>query len=75
MEMPLEIQSSANNCLYDYACLNENGHKICKVKHCVSDELLFVDKTSCTCAYKMNFGNEFVCNCPVRKEIYFRYKV
>lgn len=74
MEIGVGIQSAATKCIFDYACLNENGHEICKVKDCINNKLLFVDKSECTCSYSMHFGSEFVCNCPVRKEIYFKYK-
>jgi len=69
------VCTTADQCQFNHECLNCNGHEFCNVTHVIDNELIFVEKTDKICNYMLNFGNEIICKCPVRKEIYFKYNV
>jgi hypothetical protein len=67
---------STTECEKGFACLNGDKNLICKVEFSVRDKTVVFVKCLNTepCSYQMSFGYSFVCNCPVRKEIFKRYK-
>ena len=68
-----EILDRTTNCQQKLACFNEEN-SICKVIRCIDNRVLFVDCPECSvCKYKVPFGNLIICNCPTRKEIYYKY--
>jgi len=70
-----QVQQSATDCTKGLSCLNNEKNDICKIDSCVNDNVHFVkDDNDRYCNYKKNFGSAFYCNCPVRKEIYNKYK-
>ena len=65
---------STTECEKRFACLNGDKSVLCKVKFSVRDETVFVKCLNTEhCYYRMIFGDSFICNCPVRKEIYKLY--
>ena len=68
-------------CHGNFNCLNGNGNSkhcgdkpLCPVTFALGEDMKFVDYNgSLGCNYYMNYGNGFICNCPVRNEIYNRY--
>lgn len=69
------IREAATRCKKKLACL-EDTDCICPVEDCVNDSVLFVKSDDFVpCPYQQMFGNEFICNCPVRKELYDKYRV
>jgi len=70
------VREAAEKCKKGFACLKKGKDDICAVADCVNDQILFVkclnDKY---CSYQQPFGNEFICNCPVRKELFDKYRI
>ncbi|VVB97249.1 Uncharacterised protein [uncultured archaeon] len=63
-------------CNKDFSCLSGKMNELCKVELNVEDKIHFVNcVTTEPCNYKMPFGYSFVCQCPVRKELFNRYKI
>ena len=66
----------ATKCDRDYACLSGRKGAVCVVEHAVGDgEIIMVKRTNkCSDRYYKPFADGGCCECPVRKEIYKRYK-
>ena len=70
------ILQNTTNCENGFSCLNGGREKICKVESVVSDKVLFVKCLHTdNCYYKLSFGQEIICTCPTRKEIYNKYGI
>ena len=70
-----EALEDATQCKKDFSCLGSEGD-CCKVAVCVEKEVLFIKNKEITpCPYKESFAYGFICKCPVRKELYNKYKV
>ena len=73
MEIKKEILDKTVHCTKDFDCL-KNNNICCIVVHCVNKEVHFVEcRQDCSCSYRVNFGNSYICSCPTRKEIYNKY--
>ena len=69
-----DILKSATRCKKNLFCLS--GNDICKVEYCVDGKIHFIKCMNLDpCNYRISFGYSFVCNCPVRKELFNRYKI
>lgn len=63
-------------CLRNFACLSEKTRNVCKIKYCVDNKNFFIENEENNgCNYKFPYGYTFMCRCPVRKDIYLRYKI
>ena len=75
MEIKDEITAQATECEKGLGCIKNADHHICKVETFINDKVIFVkcldDKY---CSYKLAFGSFFVCTCPVRREIFNKYR-
>jgi len=74
-EVSQAIIQQTIQCDKDFACLKPGNHPGCSIKECINDQVHFVAKHSRYCPYGLSFGNEVICSCPVRKELYNRYKI
>lgn len=74
-EVDKSIIDLAVNCDIKYNCLSEGGKPCCNVESCVNCSVHFLEKLERDCLYHQEFGFSNVCICPVRKEIYRKYKV
>ena len=78
--MPFQIDKAicdqTTNCKYDFKCLTQDGCPCCEVEFHVPKELLFVKikNENIQCPYAMSYGYSYICSCPVRCEIYRKYK-
>lgn len=71
-----ETKRATTNCRKNFCCLSTDREKICKIKECINNKVCFVScENSGDCLYKMSFGNGYVCNCPVRKDLYKKYNI
>ena len=65
-------------CLYDFECLVNDNCNTCTIDRELHGNGLEI-KDKCDknyCSYSMIFGSlTYFCHCPVRREIYQRYKV
>jgi hypothetical protein len=69
-----DILKTASMCKKNLSCLS--GSDICKVEFCVDGKIHFIKCMNLEpCHYRMPFGYSFVCRCPVRKELFNRYKI
>lgn len=77
VEIDEDVQKSATKCEKEFRCLKDNTYELCKVTESVRDKVIFVEcLEEVYCNYKMGYGQHFnICNCPVRKEIYKKYKI
>jgi hypothetical protein len=76
IEIDEEIRKSARKCEINLACLSERDHKLCPITSTAGKKMLCLDCTSGRrCNYRVNYGvSAFLCTCPIRKEIYRKYK-
>jgi len=70
-----KIIEQTDNCNKDLKCI-EDGKPGCKVEEIINNKIHFVKCLSHSlCNYKIPFGDYFICQCPVRKEIHRLYKI
>jgi len=73
-----KILGNTKKCHREYGCLKMNSDGYCKATgiQTLKNPVCFVDYSlNKSCKYVMNFGNGYICNCPVRNEIYRKYKI
>jgi hypothetical protein len=71
-----EIRLSASGCTKGQTCLSGGSDGLCQVVFCVNCKLLGIlcrEETFCT--YKHVMEDRTCCTCPVRLEIYTKYKL
>jgi hypothetical protein len=74
MEIDKEIIQKATKCDKQFACLNNKQHACCEIFKRFNNEICMIYKANNhTCNYKES-GFSDVCTCPVRVEIYNKYK-
>jgi len=72
-EIEERIKLETNKCDRNFKCLDNNPS--CRVESCVGNSIVFLEKLERHCNYYQEFGFSYVCKCPVRLEIYKKYKV
>jgi hypothetical protein len=77
IEISDDILQRTTRCRQDFSCLFGQTSHLCKVKSAVGHTVLFIEKPvdDKRCDYQIPFGYDFICVCPVRNEIYRRYKI
>lgn len=71
-----EILNKSTECSNGFACLSNPRDRLCKVEYVIEDRLFFVIKKKREhCRYFLPYGAYGCCGCPVRKELYKRYRV
>lgn len=76
MEIDALIIKSAYSCSKKQKCINDKGFIYCKVERCLNNEILFLEcKEQLNCNYQLSYGNCQICRCPVRIEIFNKYKI
>ncbi|MCI5162639.1 MAG: hypothetical protein D3917_11610 [Candidatus Electrothrix sp. AX5] len=71
-----KTKSMAAKCKKKTSCLEKKGEEICEVKKCLLESALYVifNKKE-PCNYHYSIGGDSFCGCPVRKEIFKKYKI
>lgn len=65
----------AKLCGKGVSCLKSERDDLCKVRLCIEGKIHFIEcMNEEICAYQKDFGGSKYCDCPVRKEIYNKYK-
>ena len=64
---------NTTRCDRNFSC--KDSSPCCKVESCVGNSIIFVSKLERRCNYYQGFGYGNVCKCPVRIEIYKKYKL
>ncbi|MBI9070515.1 MAG: hypothetical protein JEY94_02895 [Melioribacteraceae bacterium] len=76
--VPKKIIAKAAKCNYNHSCVETgkcNGYDLCKVEDTVGLDVLFIEyRNEHSCGYMLNYGNSYMCTCPVRKYIFNKYK-
>ncbi|HEY9204750.1 MAG TPA: hypothetical protein VIO58_02420 [Candidatus Methanoperedens sp.] len=74
IKMNEDILKTATRCEKRLSCLL--GTDVCRVESCIDDKIHFIKcMNSESCNYRIAFGYSYVCTCPVRKELFNRYKI
>ena len=75
IEISENVINATTKCEKGFSCLSDNLEPACKVEYCVSNSVYFVKcLNTANCSYKVSFGDGHFCTCPIRKEIYDKYK-
>lgn len=70
-----EIKKETDKCRKDFSCLSEKGCDLCKVVSCFDCDAHFIYCMNEDCSYQNKIGERTICDCPVRKNIYYKYNV
>ena len=75
-----EVRRAATNCKKEFSCLERERNNICTVlctkEDCINGIVHFIKcLNEGSCSYQHSFGDGFICGCPVRKEIFNKYKI
>ena len=71
-----ETIAKTTKCHDNFRCLGGEPTYLCPVSNRVSNGVLFVEcKEGTLCNYQVPFGYTNVCSCPVRIELYDRYRI
>lgn len=69
------IIQKTTKCRKNFSCLSGEINHICKVEECMSEIIFIKCAEQNPCKYRTYFGYSQLCSCPVRRELYFRYKI
>lgn len=76
MEINVTILKKTTACSKKHECLQNKDTVYCKVERCINDTVLILEcKEQLSCNYQLAFGNSQICRCPIRIEIFNKYKV
>lgn len=76
MEIDADIIKKATACSKEHKCLKNKENIYCKVERCINDTVLILEcKEQLNCSYQLTFGICQICRCPVRIEIFNKYKI
>ena len=78
LQIPTEQSDTRTGaqCNRAHSCLSGEQGCLCDVEQLLDDSILSVKPRPQTkCTHKMRYREAFLCTCPVRKEIYKRYKI
>ena len=65
---------ASTKCDKGFECLTSH-ETLCEVIYCVDNKVHFLRCDNRVCKYKIFFGNDYFCSCPVRKELYNTYRI
>ncbi|PLX74024.1 MAG: hypothetical protein C0615_10060 [Desulfuromonas sp.] len=68
--------NATTKCAKEHACLSGGGVGLCSVEYCINQGLTFVECVDeKECPYCTPFGSSNICLCPVRNELFNKYKI
>ena len=71
-----EFREKVCRCRKQQCCLEGATESLCRVIDCVAEKVFFVHgEDGHSCSYCLSFGDSHYCNCPVRQELYRKYKI
>lgn len=71
-----EVMQATTGCKKRFSCLGGKRKDLCKIGTCIDGEIhLIVCLNETNCSYQRSYGEEFICDCPIRKKIYNKYKI
>jgi len=76
LEISDKSRRATTECTKGLSCLTGELKDLCPVESCVNGVLYFVKhQQQDACSQRRPFGTGYYCVCPVRKELFDRYKV
>ena len=76
IEVDEHLLGATSKCSKDFACLKGDKGCLCEVDHVNANRTVQIKtKPSNVCKYILKMGSSVYCLCPVRNEIYNRYKI
>lgn len=73
-----ETLDQTTECEYEFACLEGDPNELCEVEFFAADNFVFLRPSTgepSSCKYWFEFGDSGICKCPVRVELFRRYKI
>ena len=76
MKIDKKVLKKTTECKKNFVCLDNNSNILCKVVDSIKQEIHFVRcLTEIDCNYKLLYGDNCICTCPTRKEIFIKYEI
>ena len=70
------INPSTSECKWSLQCLEVDGRPIGNVLSHIRPKIIFVDcDKQKECVHKIIFCKSIICQCPIRNQLYFNYKI
>ncbi len=63
-----------SQCERNYSCLSGHKECLCKIEK-ARGNVLFIHPENTNCKYRSSFAYFKICLCPIRNEIYERYRI
>ena len=74
LEVSVPVREQTEHCRRDFACLKEGEGCGCSLGRALDGPLFYVKPVRKEpCSYKMLFGADAICTCPIRIELRNRY--
>jgi hypothetical protein len=71
-----EIVEQANLCRNELQCMSGDKVFLCKVATPLGSDIVEIkSKHVRSCSYCLTVGSSYYCHCPVRNEIYRKYRI
>ncbi len=71
-----DIIKKTTECFFEFQCLKENGKPHCEIVSTNFGYVFFVKySSSLNCGYALSVGDDHMCLCPTRGELYLKYKI
>jgi hypothetical protein len=72
-----ESRDKATGCLFDFQCQQNNSGSMCTVEKEINNYGVFIKNCNRKefCSYRLSYGFTQICLCPVRLEIFKKYRV
>jgi hypothetical protein len=76
-----DSRKRTKKCSSNFLCLSNEKNPLCSKKRPLCpveialESMIFVKSKNNDCVYKEEYGAGYLCTCPVRFEIYNRYKM
>lgn len=71
-----KAREETTKCPFSFQCLQDEKRCMCVIERCLEGNGCFLETVKPQdCPYKMSFGYSYMCHCPIRIELYHRYKI
>ena len=71
-----EVMQATSDCKKGFSCLGGKSKDLCKIGTSFDGEIHFiVCLDEIKCSYNRSHEDGIICDCPIRKEIYNKYKI
>ncbi len=76
LQVSEEVKQETTDCDKDFSCLKVIRKDLCRVEYFYDGKTHFIKcLNQGYCSYQQSYGNGSVCTCPVRNELYNKYKI